>query len=254
LADLLQAVGVVCPASIFRTGFVRLLETMGFDRVQAVDTAAQLVAMADVSLQVVVLADLVDTESIVAAVSELKRETPTAKIVYVADTLDMNVLARCFEAGASGFVLKSISTDALRESLKLVASGEKVLPSELRSLIVNRLRPIPRSFHRIPTQSSPALENDHNHRIPSLSPRETQILERIVRGESNREIATSLGISESTVKVHIGNILKKIHAVNRTQAALFASSEPTETETATSQGTEKESEMGVGELGEHKDK
>jgi two-component system nitrate/nitrite response regulator NarL len=146
----------------------------------------------------------------VAQLHGLREKYPDMKLVVLAATTkNIHHLARCFEAGADAYLLKNISPDALKQSLKLVLLGEKVFPTRLAALLVSGQV----EAHR-PQAASADLEG--------LSEREVQILRCLLNGHPNKVIAKKLNITEATVKVHLKGVLKKISAANRTQAAIWA--------------------------------
>lgn len=135
---------------------------------------------------------------------------PDARIVVLENGLNHETMAESFRQGADGYLLKDISGEVLAQSIKLVLLGEKVFPSALALLLET-----PYSFSRLTAGPT-------NGDGGPLSPRERQILGCLVRGEPNKVIASQLGITEATVKVHLKTILRKINARNRTQAAIWA--------------------------------
>src|SRR3546814_115811 len=150
-----------------------------------------------------------DTDSAVERVKEVCERLPGVPLVVLTESLSTRHLAACLEAGANGYLIKDISCDALLQSLRLVMLGEKVFPTHLATQLVNgtvTTAPVP-----IPSR------NNHG-----LSEREMQIIQCLVQGESNKMIANRLNIAEATVKVHMKTLLRKINAVNRTQAAIWA--------------------------------
>jgi two-component system nitrate/nitrite response regulator NarL len=92
--------------------------------------------------------------------------------------------------------------------LALLVDGEKVISSALAELVTDPARAAQRGLHLTD--------------IAGLSPAEGEIISRVVRGESNKQIANALGLTESTVKGRIKVLLQKINATNRTQAAIWA--------------------------------
>ena len=113
---------------------------------------------------------------------------------------EIDYLLRAIEIGADGYASKNIKFEELKEAIDLILHGEN-LPL-LNSKIEKK--------------------NEELDKIKSLTKRELEVLKNIAFGNSNREIATSLKISERTVKNHIFNIFKKIAVTDRTQAAVFA--------------------------------
>jgi DNA-binding NarL/FixJ family response regulator len=105
-------------------------------------------------------------------------------------------------SGAAGYVYKDIDPDALATAIRTVHSGQTLLaPAALRGLLD---------------------ANGGAEERPSLTPRESQVLGLIARGQTNRQIARALGVSEKTVKTHVTSLLRRIGAADRTQAALWA--------------------------------
>ena len=117
-------------------------------------------------------------------------------------------LAECMRLGARGYLLKNINAEFLLSSIRRAVTGDSVLSPEMTAKLVARLRD-PR-----PAASRPDVD--------SLTPRERETLRHLARGASNKEIARSLDLAESTVKVHVQNILRKLNLSSRVQAAVFA--------------------------------
>jgi two-component system, NarL family, nitrate/nitrite response regulator NarL len=134
----------------------------------------------------------------------LREVFPTARIVVLADDLSVDVLRAAMGGGADGFLIKTVSPEALIQSLQLVMLGEKVFPTNLAAMLLDMTAPSPLNSVR------------------GLSPREQEILQALVTGASNKMIANKLGITEATVKVHLKTLLRKIDVHNRTQAAIWA--------------------------------
>jgi two-component system nitrate/nitrite response regulator NarL len=150
---------------------------------------------------------LIDLSETVISAGDVKEWAPITKVVLLAADLDLELLSEYFAVGASGYLLKKISRNALEESIRLVLAGEKVLPSRLVTVMP-----------RIGVSWQPKSKGGG---LEQLSNREIDILRCLANGQSNKATADTLGIAESTVKVHVKRILQKIHAANRTQAALW---------------------------------
>jgi DNA-binding NarL/FixJ family response regulator len=113
-------------------------------------------------------------------------------------------------AGATGFLLKHTSPELLVEAVRAVAAGAGLIaPSVTRKLIEEFVRAA-----STPTQPTVALA--------SLTPREREVLDLMVAGQSNPEIAQSLVLSEATVKTHVGRVLMKLGLRDRVQAVIYA--------------------------------
>ena len=112
-------------------------------------------------------------------------------------------------AGASGYLLKNIETEALLDSIRRAVSGDSVVSTEMTTKLVKGLR------------ASTVSGNDEVEK-ESLSPREREILGYVAKGASNKEIARTLDLAESTVKIHVQHILRKLNLSSRVQAAVYA--------------------------------
>jgi two-component system nitrate/nitrite response regulator NarL len=140
----------------------------------------------------------------------LKQSAQSCRVVVLTGTMSTDQMVISFAAGADGFLLEEISTEALLESLNLVMLGEKVFPSRLAVTLCAESV----ARHAPPCTSS--FSDD------LLSSRELEVVQRLAGGMPNKVIANELEISEATVKVHLKSILKKLQVTNRTQAAIWA--------------------------------
>lgn len=134
----------------------------------------------------------------VAAIQAIRREDPEARIL-VLTTFDGDAdIQRALEAGARGYLMKSVRRATLIEAVRAVASGQRYLPPATAARLVE------------------AMESER------LTPRELDVLRLLAQGERNREIADTLGLAEPTVKIHVNNLLRKLQAKDRTEAAVIA--------------------------------
>jgi two-component system nitrate/nitrite response regulator NarL len=155
---------------------------------------------------------VVDLNLGVAVLGEVKSSQPGARVVVLAEHAELSHLVDAFSAGADGYLLKSISSDALVESLRLVALGEKVFPG----IVTNYLSQLGANGN-----GNGAHDRLRIGDIP-LSQRELDIIRHLADGHSNKTIANELSITEATVKVHLKTVLRKIGVANRTQVAIWA--------------------------------
>ncbi|MFT4115705.1 LuxR C-terminal-related transcriptional regulator [Bradyrhizobium sp.] len=153
--------------------------------------------------------------------AKIRHRFPLALIAAIGDECDASVLASALESGADAALFISVSPSALIASLQALVDGK--LPR-----IDARLWSRQMQSKTIET-ASPPLHDEADCEVAGelfrgkqLSSRELEILERIVRGETNKHIARFFSIAEPTVKVHVKNIFRKIGANNRTQAAMWA--------------------------------
>ncbi len=150
------------------------------------------------------------TEESEAAVDRLCAVYAQARIVLVSFALSVEELGACLRVGASGYLLSSISKDALIHSLTLISLGETVFPSSLAT-----------AWLRGDMDGSGSGVEDAG-RLRNLTPREQDILECLTLGLSNKQMARRLGITAATVKIHMKSLIRKLGVSNRTQAALWA--------------------------------
>jgi two-component system nitrate/nitrite response regulator NarL len=143
------------------------------------------------------------------ALKLLLEETPQAKVLMLTVSEDAEDLIETLRAGATGYLLKNINTETLLESIRRAAEGESVVSPQMTSKLVQGLK--------ASTKAEPILaEKD------KLSPREREILAFLAQGGSNKEIARHLSLAESTVKIHVQHILRKLNLSSRVQAAVYA--------------------------------
>jgi NarL family two-component system response regulator LiaR len=155
----------------------------------------------------VVLMDLVmpHLDGIAATRQVTALGLPTKVIALTSFTGDDQVFP-AIQAGASSYLLKDVSPDALVEAIRAVYRGETRLHPEIaRKLMDNIAHPV-----------------SHGNQPEELTERELEVARLIARGQSNLQIAQGLVISEKTVKTHVSNILGKLHLSDRTQLAIYA--------------------------------
>ncbi len=144
------------------------------------------------------------------AVGFIVEAVPAARVLMLTVSEDTDDLVACLKAGAAGYLLKNIDMESLVDALRRVAKGESVISPQMTTRLVRDVRLQARP------EPAPAGERD------KLSPREKEILVCLARGDTNKEIARRLALAESTVKIHIQNIFKKLGLNSRVQAALYA--------------------------------
>ena len=137
---------------------------------------------------------------------------PECKIVIMAADCQSRAVAEAFQAGIDGYVGKHISCASLAEMLKLVALGEKMIPSQVIFDLASLRADGGLDEMKVSTGDA------------NLSDREIEILKGLIRGEPNKVISRRLLITEATVKVHVKSILRKLGVMNRTQAAIWGMS------------------------------
>jgi NarL family two-component system response regulator LiaR len=155
----------------------------------------------------VVLLDLVMPHmSGLEVIIEVTQDNPQARILVLTSFSDDDKVFPAIKAGALGYLLKDSSPQELIQAIRDVYHGEPSLEPTIALKLLHEFKK--------PADQPPAPE--------PLTEREVKVLSLVSHGLSNQEIADSLGISERTVRTHVGNILSKLHLANRTQAALYA--------------------------------
>jgi DNA-binding NarL/FixJ family response regulator len=145
------------------------------------------------------------------ATRRIKAEVPHVRIIILTVAEEDKSLFEAIKSGAHGYLLKTIEPRPLLETLRGVFKGEAPISRVTASKILGEFA---RQGQRTgPEEASP---------VGRLSPREHEILELLIKGATNKEIAATLGISNHTVKNHLQNIMEKLHIQNRVQAVAYA--------------------------------
>ena len=197
---------------LFRKGVASLLASReDMEVVGEAEDGVEAVAKARETVPDVILMDLSMPKcSGLEATRLIKREMPHVKIVMLTVSDDDCDLFGAIRNGADGYLLKNLEPSQLYDMLKGIRHGEAPISGVLAAKILQEFRQPDRS----PQQQVEA--ND------KLTPREIEILDLVVEGVTNKEIAEALVITENTVKIHLRNILEKLHVQNRIQAAVYA--------------------------------
>jgi len=149
----------------------------------------------------------------VDALPALREAAPQARLIMLTISEDGEDLAAALRAGASGYLLKTMEGEALSRAIHRAVRGEPVVADEMTGKLVEVYR---QATAPVPPAAEPAPQSG------ALSPRETDILRGIARGDSNKVIARDLGIAETTVKIHVQHILRKLGVSSRVQVAVIA--------------------------------
>ncbi|WP_348684182.1 response regulator [Acidovorax soli] len=217
---------VVDDHNLFRRGLVALL---GQDpRLQVVGEAgdaAQAMRLAPALRPDVILLDNhLPGVTGVDAIQGLREVSPASRVLMLTVSEDSQDLATALRNGAQGYLLKTIDGDLLAQAIHRAAAGEPVVSPELMGKLVAAFQ----------SQGAPQANGAHASHLSGktpaaeqsgtpLSPREEDVLREIARGASNKEIARALDIAETTVKIHVQHILRKLGLSSRVQAAVYAS-------------------------------
>lgn len=126
------------------------------------------------------------------------KQDKRAKILVLADTAGDAEISKALKKGAAGYICKDVSPEELVKAIRAVNSGKKYIPNDIAEILSENL------FRE------------------ELTPTETKILQQIVAGRANKEIAYDLNVSENTVKTHVKNVFEKLGVSDRTSAATLA--------------------------------
>ena len=196
---------------LFREGLRTLLSVhLDFEVVGEAGNGEEAIKLARSLLPLVVLMDLqMPVLDGVAATRRLHEEQPDCRVIVLTTFDDDEMVFDGLRAGAVGYLLKDAPSEKLAEAIRVAARGETFLQPSVAAKVVAEFARLSRK-----TTANPVIE--------PLSEREIDVLRLIAQGASNREIASALFLAEGTVKNHVTNILGKLEARDRTQAALKA--------------------------------
>lgn len=185
---------------VVRQGFIALLRLVeGFEIVAEAPDGDRAIELFRRHKPDVTLMDLrLPTIGGVETITRIRAEFRDARIIVLTTFDGDEDIYRALQAGAKGYLLKGMNSDELIRAIRTVHGGKSRIPSEVAERLAERLSG------------------------PTLTERETDVLRLIVSGNSNKEIAGALFISEATVKTHVNSLLGKLGVTDRTQAATTA--------------------------------
>jgi DNA-binding NarL/FixJ family response regulator len=153
----------------------------------------------------VILMDLVMPQRDgIGAMQALRARGATARVIVLTSFTDDDRIMPAIQAGAAGYLLKNVEPRELSRAVRAAHAGEALLDPAVAARLVE------------------AVVAQRAEAPPDLTPREHDVLRLIVAGMANKRIARELGLSEKTVKAHVGHLLAKLGVADRTQAALLA--------------------------------
>ena len=223
---------VVDDHTLFRRGLIALLgQDPGLLVVGEAGDAAEALRLAPQLLpQVILLDNHLPGVMGVDAIRGLREVAPASRVLMLTVSEDGQDLAAALRNGAQGYLLKTIEGDLLAEAIRRAARGEPVVSPELMGKLVAAFQsqgaPEPQpaaAVSALPMAAQTPPPPDASAAVAQLSPREEDVLREIARGASNKEIARTLDIAETTVKIHVQHILRKLGLSSRVQAAVYAS-------------------------------
>jgi DNA-binding NarL/FixJ family response regulator len=143
----------------------------------------------------------------IGAMRQLRVRSPASRVIVLTSFLEDERVLPAIQAGAAGYLLKNVAPSELARAIRAAHAGEAIIDPTAAARLVRA----------IADDARPRIEQPER-----LTRRERDVLELIARGQSNKRIALELGISEKTVKTHVGHLLAKLGVTDRTQAALLA--------------------------------
>ncbi len=206
---------VVDDHRLFRRGLVALLALDPGVRVvgEAGDAGEAVLRARELQPQVILLDLDLPGASGIQALAGLREASPESRVLMLTVSEDAQDMQAALRAGAQGYLLKTMEGEDLSGAIRRAAVGEAVVSPEMTGKLVAALQapaPTPSLAPATPSQL--------------LSRREQEVLEQIALGASNKEIARALDIAETTVKIHVQGILRKLGLTSRVQAAVYATS------------------------------
>ena len=203
-------VAVIDDHPLFREGVAHTIQRSGvLEVIGEGATADDAVRIAKTELPDIVLLDVNMPGGGVEAARAISNACPVVKIIMLTVSESEEHVHQAMEAGVRGYVLKGTSGHELVNTLRAVARGEYYVTPRLAARIL--------ALSKKPSKSA-----DPHDALPELTKREEQILDRVARGLTNKEIAKDLNISEKTVKHYMTNIMQKLQVRNRVEAVMTA--------------------------------
>ena len=194
--------------SLFRDGLISLLEAAGLEVVgQVGDGQAALEATLSLRPDVVLMDIHMPHMNGLEALVKIKEASPQTQVVMLTVSEEDTDLIEAIKAGAQGYLLKSLNSEQFLEMLDGLKQGQAAMTRQTTAQLMKSLTQ-PTSQRTAP--------------VGRLTKRETELLELVAKGMSNKAVAQALSVSENTVKYHMKNIMQRLNVQNRTEAVTHA--------------------------------
>jgi DNA-binding NarL/FixJ family response regulator len=215
---------------LFRESLRELLIAKGFEVVGEAGTGVQAVEEAQRLEPELVVMDLDMPEmGGLEATRLIKTAMPDMPIVVLTASERETNLFEAVKSGALGYVLKTMSPSDLIVQIEAASRGESALNPELAAKILAEFSRVSSQLNTTRSHAAPIRQSNEGSPAPhaedqtdALTAREREVLERLIAGDSNKEIASAIFVSENTAKYHLKNILRKLHVNNRAQVVAWA--------------------------------
>jgi two-component system nitrate/nitrite response regulator NarL len=206
--------------TLFRRGLKALLAQDGRFEVagEAADAGEAQRRAAELQPDVILLDIHLPGVTGIDAIAALAQAAPAARVLMLTVSEDAQDLAAALRAGARGYLLKTADGDQLASAIVRSVQGESTISPEMSGKLADAFR----AQGAAGAAEKGSAGEPAPDAIAALSPREREILALIARGASNKEIARTLDIAETTVKIHVQHILRKLNLSSRVQAAVLA--------------------------------
>lgn len=188
-------VGIYSKSSFFRFGMRQLVQGQEVVEFDSLPEARKAAAIARPLVLIVHESDILGEDS------DEKIDDERLRVVVVAPKFNLDRMTALFSKGVRGYQLESVSPAVMKVALQIVALGEVAVPSTLITSLTGTFKA---------------------GEVSTLSVRELVVMRCLARGDCNKEISRSIGITEATTKVHVKAIMRKLGVTNRTQAAVWA--------------------------------
>ena len=197
---------IVDDHDIVRKGLAMLISRQeDLSVVAEAGSVAEAVAKARESVPDVVVMDIrLPDGTGIEACREIRDENPDVKVLMLTSYSDEEAVIGSIMAGASGYLLKEIRSQEIVDAIRLVGSGQSLLDPSVTAAVLERVR-----------------RGKEEDPMAQLTDQEKKILELIAEGQTNRQIAGQINLSDKTVKNYVSNILGKLEVSRRSQAAAF---------------------------------
>ncbi|SEJ44084.1 response regulator [Paraburkholderia diazotrophica] len=206
---------VVDDHTLFRRGVTALLRADSrFEVVaEAGDAGEAYRRAAETQPDIILLDNHLPGVSGVDALPGLLEAAPHARVLMLTVSEDESDLSAALRGGARGYLLKTVDSDVMAAAIVRTMAGESTVSPEMTSKLVTAFQSLQGKDEKAASEEDP---------IHNLSPREEQILAQVAQGRTNKEIARAMNIAETTVKIHVQHILRKLKLSSRVQAATYA--------------------------------
>ncbi len=199
--------------ALFMEGLSYLLETYGFEVVCIASSGMEALEKVAAHLPEAVLMDIRMPELTgFDTLKLLKARYPAMKVVMLTASEEDIDIYQAIKYGADGYLLKSTGASDLVETLHSIQRGEAFLSSSLAARLLNELSD---------TENKGNVDPDSSHK-PPLTPRQLEILQLVTQGVSYKDVGEALGLTERTIKYHMGKIVEILHLENRSQVIAYA--------------------------------